>query len=109
MSVSVTERLSNALKVFDPVTVVEDKRPLSPDEVRFQSLLIAMRKKTVSYRQAVVIVGGEVRLQRLMADGRVRCSKPSGSTNKKWRINAVDCYSNVRPRLKELRAIIAAS
>lgn len=107
MSVSVSERLSNALKVFDQVKVVEDTRkPLSPDEVRFQSLLIAMRNKTVSYRQAVIIVGGDVRLKKLMESGVVRCNKPSGTSNKKWRINAADCYNNVRPRLKEVYANI---
>lgn len=104
MSVAVVERLTSALKCFDPVKAKEERPPLSPDEVRFQSLLLAMRNRTVSYRQAVIIVGGEVRLNRLMAEGTVRCTKPKGSVNKKWRINAADCYRNVRPRLKEVYA-----
>jgi len=103
-----TERLAYALNSLEPVKEEVPKNGLSPDEVRFKSLLIAMRNKTVSFRQAVVIVGGTVRLTRLIEEGRVRCDKLAGSQNRKWRINAADCYNNVRPRIKDINRSMAA-
>lgn len=71
---------------------------LSPDEVRFQSLLRRMENKTISRNQAIVIVGGEKRLDRLMQEGTIRSNKPAGSSNRQWRINAADCYRCVKPK-----------
>ena len=100
MSKEITERLKSVLNNLEPTQ--EKRQTLSPDEVRFRSLLIVMENQTMSYREAVKIVGGQVRLQRLMENDKIRYYKPEGSSNTKWRINAADCYRNVRPRLKRL-------
>lgn len=100
MSNVITSRLKNVVALIEPSR--GEKIDLSPDEVRFRSLLILMRDKTVSYRDAMMIVGGKVRLEQLMIDGKIRGFKPAGNSNRCWRINAADCYAHVKPRLKEV-------
>lgn len=73
---------------------------MSPDEIRYKSLLIAMENKTVSFRTATIIVGGEVRLTRLMESGKIRYEKKHN-----YIINAADCYRNIRPRKQVLNKI----
>lgn len=70
---------------------------MSPDEIRFRSLLIAMENKTISFRAARIIVGGEARLTRLMESGKIRYEKKHN-----YIINAADCYRNIRPRKQVL-------
>lgn len=95
------ERLRAVLDNFSSLGKKEPQREaLRPDEIRFKSLLITMENYSISFRQAVKIVGGIVRLQTLMEDGKIRGVKPSGSSNNKWRINAADCYRNVKPNKK---------
>lgn len=98
------ERLSAVLASFAQKPKEEDKPKYSPNEIRFLSLLIAMEKQTVSFRQAQKIVGGLQRLTLLIDSGEIRVDKPEGATNRKWLVNAADCYRNVRPRLKEIYA-----
>lgn len=74
---------------------------LSPDEDKFKSLLVIMENETMSYRSASKIVG-QVKLDKLMEEGVIRSYKPDGESNRKWRINAADCYRHVRPRLKQV-------
>lgn len=64
---------------------------------KYQSLLMRTERLHVSYRRAVVLVGGEKRLERLMLEGRVRYSKPEGSVNTMWRFNFADIIRNVKP------------
>lgn len=76
----------------------KDLKEMSPDEIRFRSLVRRMEKRTVSHNFAVLIVGGEKRLERLMSDGSIRCYKPEGSANRQWQINAADCFRFVKPK-----------
>lgn len=76
--------------------------PLSPDEIRFRSLIVAFENKKVSFSTARIIVGGRKRLMQLISDGKVRSYKPDGPKNTSWKLNAVDCFLNIRPRKKEL-------
>lgn len=66
---------------------------MSPDEIRFRSLLLVMENKTISFRAAKIIVGGKIRLIRLMERGAIRYEKKHN-----YLINAADCYRNIRPR-----------
>lgn len=100
MSTEIHSRLRNVVSAIEPTR--GEKIELSPDEVRFQSLLLVMQNETVSYREAVKIVGGKIRLERLMTAGSIRAFKPEGHYTRNWRINAVDCYMNVKPRLKDV-------
>lgn len=99
MSKEIKNQLQSVINLFAPVKK-EDGIPMSPEEVKFKSLLIAFKNKTISYRTAVVIVGGNQRLKKLMESGKVRGEKPDGSSNCTWLINAVDCFMNVRPRME---------
>lgn len=98
-------RFNSVYRTFDPRQVAEVV--LTPDEVRYKSLLLFYEDKFVSYRSAVKIVGGEIKLKRLMEDGSIRCDKPDGASNRKWRINAADCYRHIKPRLRELKKLNA--
>lgn len=100
MSKETISRLKNVVALIEPSR--GEKIELSPDEVRFQSLLLLMRDRTVSFRDAVIIVGGKMRLEQLMIEGEIRGYKPSGKSNRSWRINAADCYKHVKPRLKDV-------
>lgn len=64
---------------------------------KYQSLLRRTERLHVSYRRAVILVGGEKRLERLMLAGRIRYSKPEGSVNTMWRFNFADIIRNVKP------------
>lgn len=72
------------------------------DAMKFKCLLERLRDECFSYTKAVKIVGGEKRLERLVADGLVRCEKPVGKRNTMWRFNAEDVLNHVRPSLKIL-------
>lgn len=64
---------------------------------KYLSLLRRTESLCVSYKKAVKLVGGEKRLERLMLEGKVRYSKPEGSTNTMWRFNLADIIKNVKP------------
>ena len=63
---------------------------------KYLSFLRRAEKQDVSWKKAVVFVGGEKRLERLMADGIIRYNKPEGSANTKWRFNLADIVKNAR-------------
>lgn len=64
---------------------------------KYQSLLRRTERIHVSYRKAVMLVGGEKRLERLMLAEKVRYSKPEGRANTMWRFNLADIIRNVKP------------
>lgn len=64
---------------------------------KFQSLLRRTERLHVSYKKAVVLVGGEKRLEGLMLAQKVRYSKPDGAANSMWRFNLADIIRNVKP------------
>lgn len=64
---------------------------------KYQSLLRRTERLHVSYRKAVMLVGGEKRLERLMLEEKVRYSKPEGGSNTMWRFNFADIIRNVKP------------
>jgi hypothetical protein len=63
---------------------------------KYLSFLRRAEKHDVSWKKAAVLVGGEKRLERLMAEGRVRFNKPEGAANTKWRFNLADIVKNAR-------------
>ena len=100
MSNNSLERLNAALQHLESRRAVKKAEPApSPDEIRYRSLLIAMEHKNISFAFATKIVGGKVRLMSLMESGAIRNTKPDGASNRKWLINAADCYRNIRPRI----------
>lgn len=63
---------------------------------KYLSFLRRAEKHDVSWKKAAVLVGGEKRLERLMAEGLVRYTKPEGAVNTKWRFNLADIVKNAR-------------
>ena len=64
---------------------------------KYLSLLRRAEKIHVSYKRAVMLVGGEKRLENLMLAEKVRYTKPPGAPNTMWRINLADVFRNVKP------------
>lgn len=64
---------------------------------KYQSLLRRAERIHVSYRRAVMLVGGEKRLEKLMLAEKIRYRKPDGAPNTMWRINLADVIRNVKP------------
>lgn len=64
---------------------------------KYQSLIRRTERLHVSYRKAVMLVGGEKRLEKLMLQEKVRYFKPDGSANTMWRFNLSDIIRNVKP------------
>jgi len=69
------------------------------DDLKYKALKIIYEKKNLSWRQAVEIVGGKKRLQRLIDEQAVRVSRRPNDTTSKWLLNAADCIENVKPSL----------
>ncbi len=63
---------------------------------KYLSFLRRAEKQDVSWKKAVLLIGGEKRLERLMSDGVIRYSKPEGASNTKWRFNLADIVKNAR-------------
>lgn len=102
MDTNFAERYNALLGNFNTQAPEPVRLELSPDEIRYNSLLIAMENQYISMRDAIKIVGGYKRLNLLIETNKIRGIKPEGARNRRWQINASDCYRNVRPRLKLL-------
>lgn len=72
--------------------------PLAKEVIvkKYLSFLRRAESQQVSWKKAVKFVGGEKRLERLIIDGKVRCHKPEGAVNTKWRFNLADIVKNAR-------------
>lgn len=57
---------------------------------------------TFGQREAAKLVGGRTRLEKLIAEGRIRAEKRTMTQNGKWYCNAGDvlCYVKNKPRKK---------
>ena len=70
---------------------------------KYQSILIQVQGMTFSWNVAEHLVGGKKRLERLMAEEKVRFDKPFGASNTKWQFNAADILSNIKPNLRRVK------
>lgn len=70
---------------------------------KYQSILIQVEGMTFSWNVAVKLVGGKKRLERLMAESRVRFDKPFGAANTKWKFDAADIIRNIKPNLDKVK------
>ena len=64
---------------------------------KYQSIIERTKDMTFSWAVAVKLVGGRKRLERLMAEDRIRYDKPFGAKNTKWQFAAADILSNIKP------------
>ncbi len=74
--------------------------PLEIIVKKYLSFLNRAEKQDVSWKKAVVLIGGEKRLETLMDQGKIRFSKPDGARNTKWRFNLADIVRNSRTDAK---------
>ena len=63
---------------------------------KYLSFLRRAEKQEISWKKAVILVGGEKRLESLMEQGKIRFFKPEGARNTKWRFNLADIVKNTR-------------
>ena len=66
-------------------------------DILLDNILRIMSEETFSKDKAAYIVGGEKRLCRLIAEGKIEADKPSGSQNGKWYCNAGQVLAHCRP------------
>lgn len=64
---------------------------------KYESIIERTKDMTFSWAMAVKLVGGRKRLERLMAEQKVRFDKPFGASNTKWQFAASDILSNIKP------------
>ena len=57
---------------------------------RLNQIFRAAEHLTLSKNQAIIMVGGRSRLERLEAEGRIRKVKRTGRQNCRWECNAAD-------------------
>lgn len=79
---------------------------MTPEEIRFNSLLITFDKYPVSFAMAAKTVGGVAHLNRLLEIGLVNYieePKSSDAPNKKRKIDFSDCIRYSKTRLKNIR------
>lgn len=97
-------RLDDLLNTIDEQ--IKDINAMSPDEIRFKSLVVGTEGFPISQNMAIRIVGGKKRLAQLIQDGAIRyLSEPqmTDTANKKHAINFADCIRNTKPRLLKIR------
>lgn len=69
-----------------------------PDTIaaRLDVIYRTMAKEFFGIRKAAKMVGGRMRLEQLIIEGRVRADKPTAAQNGKWQINAADVLANIK-------------
>lgn len=65
--------------------------------VLLDNIFRVMSEETFSKDKAAAIVGGEKRLSRLIAEGKIKADKPNNSQNGKWFCNAAQVLAHCRP------------
>lgn len=66
---------------------------------KYLQIISQVEGMTLSWKIAQKLVGGKKRLERLMMEEKVRYDKPEGAPNTKWQFNAVDIFSNIKPKV----------
>lgn len=69
------------------------------DEVNMTRMRIILNGLTFGQRKAEKIVGGRLRLTRLISRGFIRCERKSDKQNAKWFCNAWDCIKYAKNEL----------
>lgn len=69
---------------------------VNPSEILLENILLVMSTQTFCKDTAAKIVGGNKRLQDLIAAGEITADKPSNSQNGKWYCNAAQVLRHCR-------------
>lgn len=68
------------------------------DRYKFDLVCLVFRKLGITFSKATAakLVGGEYRLEKLVAEGRIRMEKPTAKQNGKWFCDGGDVISNIK-------------
>lgn len=71
---------------------------VNPAEIILENIFIALQANRMTFGKDISarIVGGEKKLERLVAEGKINAVKGTTAQNSKWRCNAVDVLRHVR-------------
>ena len=69
---------------------------VNPSEILLENILLVMSTQTFCKDTAAKIVGGNKRLQDLIAAGEITSDKPTNSQNGKWYCNAAQVLRHCR-------------
>lgn len=70
--------------------------PANPRNILLENILLVMSEETFGKRKAAKIVGGEDRLEDLIAAGEIEASKGVNVQNSKWKCNAAQVLVHCR-------------
>ena len=76
-------------------------KSFNPEAAQLENILIATENLTFCKREASAIVGGNLRLERLVAAGEIRAEKRAKAQNGKWWCNAADVLRHCRNMRKK--------
>lgn len=76
-----------------------------PVTIRQLISIMLRNEMTFGQREASKIVGGRTRLERLVAEGRIRMEKPTMAQNGKWFCNAGDVVFYAKDVIRKKRTI----
>lgn len=79
-----------------------DKVIPNPKEILLENILLAMEKYTFCKDMAARIVGGEKKLEDLIASGKINAEKRCSAQNGKWQCNATQVLMHCRNMRKRL-------
>lgn len=69
---------------------------VNPKEILLENILNIMAERTFGKRTAARIVGGEKRLEELIAAGKIEADKPTFAQSGKWFCNAAQVLMHCR-------------
>lgn len=70
---------------------------------KYLQIISQVKGMTLSWNISQKLVGGKKRLERLMLEEKVKYDKPEGSPNTKWKFDAADIFSNIKPNPKAVK------
>lgn len=71
-------------------------KEFNPEAAQLENILLATEGLTFCKTEAIAIVGGPGRLEKLVAAGKIRAEKRTNAQNGKWWCNAADVLRHCR-------------
>lgn len=74
---------------------------VNPAEIMLENIFLIMEKETFCKDKAAKIVGGEKKLENLIAAGKIEAVKGCNAQNSKWKCNAAQVLRHCRNMRKK--------
>lgn len=78
------------------------RRTNIPLDEELTNIYVAMRRVTLSKRQAQIIVGGRYNLERLVKDKKIRKTQTHNRQNSQWKCNGEDVLRYAKDNFMEV-------